>query len=45
LRFNVDDVDLAGGAFGRATNRVFLIEMNGENPIVHVLRIDRSSSP
>ena len=45
FEFNVDDVDFAGGAFDPATNRVFLIEANGENPIVHVLRVDRPSSP
>jgi hypothetical protein len=40
LEFNVDDVDFAGGAFDPVTNRVFLVETNGEDPIVHVLRID-----
>lgn len=40
FEYHVDDVDFAGGAFDPATNRVFLIETNGEDPIVHVLRID-----
>ena len=40
FEYHVDGVDFAGGAFDPATNRIFLIEANGEDPIVHVLRVN-----
>jgi hypothetical protein len=39
FELNAGSVDFAGGTFDPATSRVFLVEANGEDPIVHVLRI------
>ena len=40
-----NSVGYAGGTFDPATGRVFLIENNGEDPIVHVLKINAPRLP
>jgi hypothetical protein len=37
--FNKDGVSISGGTYDPETRRLFLVESNGEDPIVHVLKI------
>lgn len=40
FEYNSGSVSFAGGTFDPATNRLFLIETNAEDPIVHVLTVN-----
>lgn len=44
FQFNGASVDLVGGTYDPDTKRMFLIEDNGEDPIVHVLKVNTTGT-